>query len=322
MSNYDFCGYVTKYNILCSDGRTIMPGAFKNCDGKVVPLTDYRIFNNVLGRVLLENREDGVYGYGVFNNSQQAKTYQQMVEDKSIEGLGIFANHLKENDKCVTYAVIQSVMLCMHPANPQAKIDIINKQEMTELPQYHFDRADFVRVWQGVLDDSATDDVLDRCVAHTITDHFEMWHDEDEYYIKYLPNGVTINWYKGTHLGRTNTCTDPNFTLEDFEKFLVQLKRDIYGGETTNTESICCDNCYYYVSELSQCYGQKYCPVVDPNDHCEDFKPCKRPSSDIIKFNKIKEIIDNWAVDDDEHELLEKIADIVYDVEPENENNN
>lgn len=62
---------------------------------------------------------------------------------------------------------------------------------------------------------------------------------------------------------------------------------------------------------------ESICCVVDPNDHCEDFKPCKRPSSDIIKFNKIKAIIDNWAVDDDEHELLEKISDIVYDTEVE-----
>lgn len=78
------------------------------------------------------------------------------------------------------------------------------------------------------------------------------------------------------------------------------------------TESICCNNCYYYVTETSQCYGQKYCPVVDPNDRCEDFKPCNRPISDTIKFNKIKAIVDNWAVDDDEHELLEQISDIVY----------
>ena len=98
---------------------------------------------------------------------------------------------------------------------------------MTELPQYHFDRDDFVRIWQNILDDGATDDVLDMCDAYTITDNFELWRDEDEYYIKYLPNGVTINWYKGAHLGRTNTCTDPNFTLDDFEKFLTQLKGNI-----------------------------------------------------------------------------------------------
>lgn len=102
---------------------------------------------------------------------------------------------------------------------------------MTELPQYHFDRGDFVRVWYGVFDDSATIDVLDMCISHTVTDNFELWCDElEEYYIKYLPNGVTITWYKGAHLGRTNTCTDPNLTLDEFEKLLLQLKRDMCGG--------------------------------------------------------------------------------------------
>lgn len=125
--DYDFGGYVTKYNVLCSDGRTIMPGTFNDCDGKVVPLTDYR--GNTLGHILIENRDDGVYGYGVFHDSQVAKTYQQMVEDETIEGLGIYANCLKENDKCVTYGVIRGVMLCLCSANPYAKIDIVNKKE-------------------------------------------------------------------------------------------------------------------------------------------------------------------------------------------------
>ncbi len=103
---------------------------------------------------------------------------------------------------------------------------------MAELPQYHFDRDDFVRVWQSVFDVNTTDDVLNMCVSHTVTDNFELWCDEfEEYYIKYLPNGVTVNWYKGAHLGRTNTCTDPNLTLDDFDKFLVQLKRDMSEAE-------------------------------------------------------------------------------------------
>jgi hypothetical protein len=142
VNDYDFSGYVTKYNILCSDGRTIMPGAFKNCDGKVIPLVDYdyscfNTLDNVLGHILLENREDGVYGYGIFHNSQRAKTYQQLVEDELINGLGIYANQLKANDKCVIYGVIQSVALCPCPANPQAKIDIVNRRskKYEERPQ-------------------------------------------------------------------------------------------------------------------------------------------------------------------------------------------
>ena len=130
MDDYDFGGYVTKYNILCSDGRTIMPGAFKNCDRMVVPLIDSPFFtiDTTAGYVLLENREDGVYGYGIFNDSPLGRMYKQKVEDGLIKELGIYANHLTQNDKCVTYGVIRGVMLCICSANPQAKIDIINKR--------------------------------------------------------------------------------------------------------------------------------------------------------------------------------------------------
>lgn len=132
IGNYDFGGYVTKYNILCSDGRTIMPEAFKNCDRMVVPLIDSPFFtiDTTAGYVLLENREDGVYGYGIFNDSPLGRMCKQNVEDGLIKELGIYANHLTQNDKCVTYGVIRGVMLCICSANPQSKIDIVNKKEV------------------------------------------------------------------------------------------------------------------------------------------------------------------------------------------------
>ena len=96
-----------------------------------------------------------------------------------------------------------------------------------ELKQYHFNREDFTKVWEEVFGDMSLD-VVDMCAWNTKTANFELWHDEfDEYYIKYIPTDVTINWYKGAHLGRTNTCTDPNFTLEDFRNFLTQLKSEL-----------------------------------------------------------------------------------------------
>ena len=147
---------------------------------------------------------------------------------------------------------------------------------MTELPHYHFDRDDFVRVWQGVLDDSDTDNVLDMCDVHTITDNFEMWRDEEEYYVKYLPNGVTINWYKGTHLGRTNTCTDPNFTLDDFEKFLVQLKHDIIAKSTENQK---------YISDMKIYSDMKLIKdaINDPNKN--GFDICRHIKSITDEYN-------------------------------------
>ncbi len=96
-----------------------------------------------------------------------------------------------------------------------------------DLKQYHFGREDFVKAWDEVFGDRSLD-VIDCCVEHTTTSNFELWCDEfEEYYIKYIPTGVTINWYKGAHLGRTNTCTDPNFTLQDFREFLTQLRHEL-----------------------------------------------------------------------------------------------
>ena len=98
---------------------------------------------------------------------------------------------------------------------------------MQELPQYHFSREDFVRVWVDTLGDKSFK-VIDMCAWNTKTANFELWHDEfDEYYIKQNSTGVIVNWYKGAHLGRTNTCTNPDFTLDDFREFLTQLKSEI-----------------------------------------------------------------------------------------------
>lgn len=97
-----------------------------------------------------------------------------------------------------------------------------------DLKQYHFRREDFTKIWDEVFEDRSLD-VIDCCVEHTTTSNFKLWCDEfDEYYIKYIPTGVTINWYKGAHLGRTNTCSEPNFTLEDFRAFLTQLKEELF----------------------------------------------------------------------------------------------
>ena len=103
---------------------------------------------------------------------------------------------------------------------------------MTPLPQYHFNRADFVRILEEVLGEDIFT-VLDLCSYNSHTANFELWHDDqDEWYIKHVPTGVIINWYKETHVGRTNTCTDPNFTLEDFKMFLTMLKEELPRGTT------------------------------------------------------------------------------------------
>lgn len=127
----DFSGYATKNNIRCSDGRTIMHNAFAEQDGDVVPLVwqhDHNSPDNVLGHALLENRDDGVYCYGVFNDTPTAKQAKELVSHGDINSLSIYANHLSQNGGNVEHGVIREVSLVLAGANPGAMIDNIAVQ--------------------------------------------------------------------------------------------------------------------------------------------------------------------------------------------------
>ena len=127
MQKYDFCGYVTKNDIRCGDGRTIRKDAFAAQDGKIVPLVwnhNHKEMNNVLGKVLLENREDGVYGYGTFNTSAEAQDAKIRVKHGDINSMSIYANGLKQTRaKDVMHGVIREVSLVLAGANPGAFIE-------------------------------------------------------------------------------------------------------------------------------------------------------------------------------------------------------
>lgn len=125
---YDFGGYVTKANLKCSDGRVICPGAFQHCDGARVPLCWGHLRNNpenVLGYMVLEHRDDGMYGYGTFNETDSAKTAKELVRHGDITALSIYANHLKQQGPNVTHGIIREVSLVYAGANPEALIDNI-----------------------------------------------------------------------------------------------------------------------------------------------------------------------------------------------------
>lgn len=124
----DFQGWVTKANVRCADGRTILPNAFKDDDGVTVPLMwghQHDSPENVLGHVLLENRADGVYGYGFFNNTELAETAKELVHHGDIKSMSIYANRLKQNKAtgAVHHGRIREVSLVLAGANPKALIE-------------------------------------------------------------------------------------------------------------------------------------------------------------------------------------------------------
>ena len=124
----DFSGYATKAGLKCSDGRTIMPDAFKHQDQMTVPLVWQHAHNeptNVLGHAVLENRPDGVYTYGFFNSTPQGQSAKALVEHGDITFLSIYANQLIERAKQVFHGAIREVSLVLAGANPGAKIDFV-----------------------------------------------------------------------------------------------------------------------------------------------------------------------------------------------------
>lgn len=126
MSKFDFSGYATRHNVKCSDGRVIMKDAFKHNDGKKVPLVWNHQHNdplNVLGYAILEHREDGVYAYGKFNETEAGLAAKEMVRHGDIDKLSIHANRLKQNGSNVLHGELRELSLVLAGANPGAFID-------------------------------------------------------------------------------------------------------------------------------------------------------------------------------------------------------
>lgn len=124
----DFCGWATRANKKCSDGRTIMKDAFIDNDGTQVPLVwnhQHNDVENVLGHALLENRDDGVYAYCTFNESESGKMGRELVRHGDVNQLSIYANKLKQQGGNVIHGVIREVSLVLAGANPGAYIESI-----------------------------------------------------------------------------------------------------------------------------------------------------------------------------------------------------
>ena len=134
-ATYDFSGYVTKNDLQCSDGRIIRHDAFKSCDGQTVPLVWQHVHTdpmNVLGNVLLENRDDGVYGYGSFNETDAASNAKLLLAHGDINAMSIYANQLKQQGPNVIHGTIREVSLVLAGANPGAFIETIAFEHSAE----------------------------------------------------------------------------------------------------------------------------------------------------------------------------------------------
>ena len=130
MENYDFSGWATRNDLKCSDGRVIRAGAFKHCDGMEVPLVWNHQHNNpenILGKALLHNMDQGVYAYCTFNDSESGQQAKILVQHGDVKALSIYANQLQQKGCDVLHGAIREVSLVLAGANPGAFIDSVIK---------------------------------------------------------------------------------------------------------------------------------------------------------------------------------------------------
>lgn len=133
--DYDCSGWATKANVQCYDGLTIAQDAFRECDGRVVPMVynhDHGDIGNVIGHCLLENRPGGVYCYAKFNNTDSGNTARKCVENGDLNAFSIFANGLQKVGKTVKHGLIREVSLVLAGCNPGALIDEVIKHSVDE----------------------------------------------------------------------------------------------------------------------------------------------------------------------------------------------
>ena len=162
---YDFGGYATRNDIECSDGRVIRKDAFKDQDHTKVPMVymhDHMAISNVLGHCLLENRPDGVYVYGKFNDTPEGLHGKESVKNGDVQALSIYANRLKQDGRNVVHGAIREVSLVLAGANPGAYIDtiMIHSDDETEEAEICFvDKKSSIEPTLGHAEEETIEDL-------------------------------------------------------------------------------------------------------------------------------------------------------------------
>ena len=227
---YDFSGYATRNDLKCSDGRTIRAGAFKECAGKVVPLVWQHQHGdpmNVLGHAVLEERDDGMYSYCSFNDTEPAKQARQLVLHGDVNQLSIYANKLVQKNGDVLHGAIREVSLVIAGANPGAMIDNIAMAhgEDGESDEAIIYNNDFIDNLGGDLEDNS-----DETIEHSeeVIEHAD---SEDKKEEKEMPTEDS---------GKEKTVQDVIDTMNEEQKkvmmYLVGVAAE-KGGAKENDEN-------------------------------------------------------------------------------------
>lgn len=226
----DFSGYATKAGLQCSDGRTIMPGAFKHQDKMRVPLVwqhGHTDPENVLGHATLENREDGVYTYGYFNASPKAVHTKGLLEHGDINMLSIWANELVERSNRVLHGSIREVSLVLSGANPGALIENVTIRhsdgEADTLEDEVIIFTGLELELQHAEDDSSEDDGGDE---ETVQDVYDSMSDKQKQVLHFMLGQALEE--AGGEIEQSNLDQDSTNSNTDTDKEGTSMTRNVF----------------------------------------------------------------------------------------------
>lgn len=214
MDDHDFGGYVTVANRKCSDGRTITPQAFQHMDKVKVPLVYQHLHKDpeqVLGHVILEHREKGVYGYCYFNETKNGKNSKLLVEHKDLDSLSIFANNLVEKNKHVLHGNIREVSLVLAGANPEARIDYVRIAHSDDPDDVTVSDDEAIMTFGEHIEHVESDD---NSLEHkTLQDIYDTFTDEQLDFLK-----IMLEQQKENPIQQSATADDTDDSSDDKEQ--------------------------------------------------------------------------------------------------------
>ncbi len=228
---YDFAGWATRNNIRCSDGRIIMQDAFKECDGKTVPLVwnhNHAQSEQVLGHALLENRSEGVYAYCSFNDTPAGRNSKELVRHGDVVALSIYANRLQQQGSNVMHGAIREVSLVLAGANPGAFIeDVVRHGELIN------DEAK-IYTGEGITLSHADDDTNQNGGSksddeETVQDVYNTLNDKQKKVVQFLIGAAVEKAVKG---GDDDDANDDDAKHSD--SFGGDMKYNMFAGDTEN----------------------------------------------------------------------------------------
>ena len=236
MVKHDFSGWATRVNVKCSDGRVILKDAFKHCDGKSVPLVwnhQHSDVYHILGNAVLEHRDEGVYAWCSFNDTEQGRNAKRVVAHGDICALSIFANQLKQRGSDVYHGMIREVSLVLAGANPEAMIeDVITHSDDVDGQSYictnHDGFEDNITLYHADDEQTDEDGELGHTDEKTVKEIWESFTEEEQNAVYYLVGqAVSGKDTDGESAAHADTSDDEGKTVGDIFEAMSEEKKKV-----------------------------------------------------------------------------------------------